>query len=93
MLTPWNPASGQGFALPLRGGNLSVERLPRVSPWAIFLSSLREELRNRLYCVQRWKCRSFDSAEERFAQDDRLCWGVNREHLLIELLRQDARRC
>jgi len=58
MLTPWNPASGQGFALPLRGGNLSVERLPRVSPWAIFLSYQREELPNRLYCVQRWKCRA-----------------------------------
>jgi hypothetical protein len=24
----------------------------------------------------RRKCRSFDSAEERFAQDDRLFWGL-----------------
>jgi hypothetical protein len=34
----------KGFTPPRRGGNLSLERLPRVSPWAIFLSSLREEL-------------------------------------------------
>jgi hypothetical protein len=80
MLTPWNPASGQGFALPLRGWNLSVERLPRVSPWAIILSSLREELRNRLYCVQQWEYRSFDSAVERFAQDDRPSWGARKSN-------------
>jgi hypothetical protein len=35
----------QKFTPPLRGGNLLVERFPRVSPWAIFVSSLREERR------------------------------------------------
>jgi hypothetical protein len=29
---------------PCRGGNLGYKRLPRVSPWAIFISSLREEV-------------------------------------------------
>ena len=44
MLSP-RIAKVQGGTPPLRGGNLSVECLPRVSPWAIFVSSLREVLR------------------------------------------------
>jgi hypothetical protein len=46
----------RGFTPPRRGGNLSVERLPRVSPWAIFLASLREELHRLLLYSPIWNC-------------------------------------
>jgi hypothetical protein len=36
---------GRSFTPPLQGGSPSAKRFPRVSPWAIFDSSLREELR------------------------------------------------
>jgi len=46
MLLLWitESSTARGFTPPLQGGNLSVDSLPRVSPWAIFLSSLREKL-------------------------------------------------
>src|ERR1035437_3608615 len=34
----------RGFTPPLQGGTLSAGRLPRISSWAIFVPSLREEL-------------------------------------------------
>jgi membrane protein YqaA with SNARE-associated domain len=34
---------GEGFIPPLQGGAFQLERIPRVSPWAIFISSLWEE--------------------------------------------------
>jgi len=39
----WAGHSGD-FPTPRRGGNSSGERSPRVSPWAILLPSLREEM-------------------------------------------------
>jgi len=51
MLSPWITESSDhaGFTPPLQGGNLPVVRLPRISSWAIFVPSLREERRSTLH--------------------------------------------
>ncbi len=49
----------QDFMPPLRGGGSWLERFPRVSPWAIFLASLREA-RGILH-PKYWDCCIFPS--------------------------------
>src|ERR1035438_6935114 len=43
--TPRGKIEWPGFVPPPRGGAFGRERIPRVSPWAIFDGSLREQLR------------------------------------------------
>ena len=43
------------FTPPLQGGNLSIEHFPRVSPWAIFVPSLREKLLRKHIKTQEYK--------------------------------------